>query len=247
LIQSLWPTTKAFNEAWQTDIEGWRTLDDWATLPKYPIKARNKLVKKWRFQLAKDYFRITSELILKYDSNHLILGSRYRRDVPREVIRASKGYVHVQSVNIYASDARPDSKLLKAMYFEGSRPIIISEYSFHSLDGTSGNKNKIGFIWGHVKDQQARVQGYRLFTTRLAQVPYVIGADWFQWNDEPPAGRFDGEDVNFGVVDIYDRPYAKLVNTIKVTCPLVNEIHGNIARKEGGDVRHQKKMDQMRL
>jgi hypothetical protein len=102
LIQSLWRSTKAFNKAWQTDIEGWGTLDNWATLPKYPIKARNKLVKKWRFQLAKDYFRITSKLILKYDFNHLILGSRYRRDVPMEVIRASKGFVHVQSVNIYA-------------------------------------------------------------------------------------------------------------------------------------------------
>ena len=34
----------------------------------------------------------------------------------------------------------------------------------------------------------------------------IIGADWFQWNDEPPSGRAnDGEDANFGVVDIDDR------------------------------------------
>jgi hypothetical protein len=43
----------------------------------------------------------------------------------------------------------------------------------------------------------------------LAQLPYVVGADWFQYYDEPPHGRsLDGEDYNFGLVDIHDRPYS---------------------------------------
>jgi len=61
-----------------------------------------------------------------------------------------------------------------------------------------------------VLDQQARADGYRLFTTRLARVPYVIGADWFQYYDEPRHGREDGENFNFGLVDIHDRPYRPL-------------------------------------
>ena len=37
-------------------------------------------------------------------------------------------------------------------------------------------------------------------------LPYVVGADWFQYYDEPPHGRkLDGEDYNFGLVDIHDR------------------------------------------
>jgi len=44
----------------------------------------------------------------------------------------------------------------------------------------------------------------------LAQIPYVVGADWFQYYDEPTHGRFDGEDYNFGLVDIHDQPYKPL-------------------------------------
>ena len=63
-------------------------------------------------------------------------------------------------------------------------------------------------------------------TTRLARVPYVIGADWFQWMDEPPSGRVrDGEDVNFGVVDVADNPYAILVDAVRATTPLLNGLH----------------------
>src|SRR4029079_6870822 len=38
----------------------------------------------------------------------------------------------------------------------------------------------------------------------------VIGVHWFQYADEPRGGRDDGEDYNFGLVDIDDRPYELL-------------------------------------
>jgi hypothetical protein len=44
----------------------------------------------------------------------------------------------------------------------------------------------------------------------LVKIPYVIGADWFQFHDEPTHGRYDGENFNFGLVDIHDRPYETL-------------------------------------
>ncbi len=50
--------------------------------------------------------------------------------------------------------------------------------------------------------------------------------------------------MNFGVVDIYDRPYAELVNAIKGTAPRVNEFHENSARNEGGDVSRHQEVDQ---
>lgn len=229
IIRSLWRTTEEFNKNWQTDINDWQALENWTALPKYPVSVRRRLITEWSFHLAKDYFRITNELIRKYDPNHLILGIRYKGKVSAEVLRASTGYIDAQSINLYASDARLDRAVITAMTTLGRRPILVSEYSFHSLDGRSGNKNHFGFIWGHVMDQAARAQGYALFTRRLASLPYFIGADWFQWSDEPPGGRTDGEDVNFGVVDIYDRPYPKLVKAIKATGALVNALHKNSA------------------
>jgi len=34
--------------------------------------------------------------------------------------------------------------------------------------------------------------------------------DWFQYYDEPTHGRGDGENFNFGLVDIHNKPYEKL-------------------------------------
>jgi len=57
---------------------------------------------------------------------------------------------------------------------------------------------------------QQRAAGFRNTVTALAGLPYVVGADWFQYSDEPAHGRDDGEDYNFGLVDVHDQPYKLL-------------------------------------
>jgi len=58
--------------------------------------------------------------------------------------------------------------------------------------------------------QKERAAGFRTTLHALLKIPYVIGADWFQYYDEPTHGRYDGENFNFGLVDIHDRPYEPL-------------------------------------
>ena len=199
-------------------------------------QAYQRLLDAWISHLAGTYFRTTTTLVRKYDPNHLVLGIRYRGNAPREVVRASKDYTDAQSLNYYVSDARLDEAMFKMISSESDQPILISEYSFHALDGRSGNRNTIGFD-AQVLDQQARGEAYRAFTTRLARVPNVIGADWFQWMDEPPSGRqSDGEDVNFGVVDIDDHPYQPLVDAIRSTTTLLNGLHESSSTDKRQDV-----------
>src|SRR4029078_11946138 len=107
--------------------------------------------------------------------------------------------------------------MIKMMTDESGQSVMITEYSFHSLDGRSGNRNTVGFS-AQVLDQRARADGYRLFTPRAARVPYIIGVDWFQWSDEPPSGRSsDGEDVNFGMVDVDHNPYVLMADAARAT------------------------------
>lgn len=189
------------------------------------------------YRLARRYFEVTTRLIRKYDPNHLILGVRFRGDAPRAVVRASAGLTDAQSVNYYPHDAKLDRELFEMLHeLSGGQPVIVSEYSFHALDGRSGNRNRFGFP-AQVADQKARAEGYRRMTTRLARLPYVIGADWFQWMDEPPSGRLrDGEDVNFGIVDIEDGPYELLVDAVRETTPLLNGLHRRAATDGYADV-----------
>ena len=225
VIQSVWTTIDGFNADWHTSIKDWKEIDGWTELPQNQPKAYGRLFSAWLSHLASDYFRTTTELLRKYDPNHLILGVRFKGYAPLEVVRASRGYTDAQSLNYYVGDARLDLEMFKMMSEESGQPVMISEYSFHSLDGRSGNRNTVGFA-AQVLDQQARADGYRLLTSRLARVPYVIGADWFQWSDEPPGGRAgDGEDVNFGMVDVDDHDYEMLTQAVRDTAPTLDALH----------------------
>jgi hypothetical protein len=236
VMKTVWTTLDGFNHDWQTHIKDWKEIDSWTVLPPDEPTAYQRLFAAWLSHMAVDYFKITTSLIRKYDPNHLILGVRFRGYAPREVVCASRGYTDVVSLNYYVGDARLDLDMFQMMSQDSAQPVMISEYSFHSLDGRSGNRNTVGFA-AQVLDQQARADGYQLLTTRLARVPYVIGADWFQWSDEPPGGRFgDGEDVNFGVVDVDDHPYELLTQAIHDTTPKLDPLHAGSANDEDTDV-----------
>lgn len=236
VIQSVWATLDNFNHDWKVKIADWKEIDHWQELPKAPQPAYARLFSAWLSHLAEDYFRLTTTLIHKYDQNHLVLGVRFKGWAMREVVRASRGYTDVVSINYYPGDARLDPEMFRMMHELSGQPIMLSEYSFHSLDGRSGNRNTVGFS-AQVLDQQARGDAYRLMTTRLARVPYIVGADWFQWNDEPPSGRAnDGEDANFGIVDIDDHPYETLIDSVRKTTPQLNPLHAKSATDPGHDI-----------
>jgi hypothetical protein len=229
VIEQTWPNLTSFNEDWNTKLKKWDELRGLAQLPMASNAAYDKLETRWLEHIARAYFEMTSTLVRKHDPNHLVLGCRYRGWMPAEVARASRGLTDAQSLNYYASDSLLDSNTFRTLNEESGQPVVISEYSFHSLDGRSGNVNHSRFP-GEVRDQEARAAGYRLMTQRLARVTYVIGADWFQWMDEPPAGRRgDAEDCNLGMVDIHDRPYEQLVTAVQETAPLLNPLHAGSA------------------
>jgi hypothetical protein len=236
VIQSIWPTVSDFNFAWGAKLTAWSDVDAWTSLPREPAGAFDRLNNVWISHLAEDYFRITTNLIRRYDPNHLIMGVRFKGYAPEEVVAASRNYTDAQSLNYYVSDARLDQEMFRMIYERSGQPIVISEYSFHAMDGQSKDPDTVGFA-AQVPDQQARADGYRLMTTRLARIPYIVGADWFQWCDEPPGGRGgDGEDVNFGVVDIHDKPYAQLVEAIRQTAPLLDGMHAKSGEGMPSDV-----------
>jgi hypothetical protein len=239
VVRKVWNTLESFNADWQTSLADWLEINTWKVLPRQPRASYDRLLSAWLSHLAEDYFRLTSGLVRKYDPNHLILGVRFRAFAPDEVVRASRHYTDAQSINIYPSDAKLDADVFSKLHQLSGQPVIVSEYSFHALDGRSGNRNTFGF-GAQVLDQQARADAYKLFTTRLARVPYIVGGEWFQWMDEPPSGRSaDGEDVNFGIVDIDDKPYELLEAAVRKTTPMLNRLHAASAADDQKEVWRQ--------
>ncbi|MDB5305316.1 MAG: putative agarase, partial [Phycisphaerales bacterium] len=101
VLRGTWASPEEFNKDWNTQIGDWGAIETWKSLPRCPARAYERLAGSWLGHLAETYFRTTTTLLRKYDPNHLVLGIRYRGSAPREVVRASRGFTDVQSLNYY--------------------------------------------------------------------------------------------------------------------------------------------------
>jgi len=88
--------------------------------------------------------------------------------------------------------------------------MMIGEYSFIA---PGVDPNTVPGIYDVSTSQQGRADDYANFVAPLYEdAPWVIGDGWFEYVDEPANGRVpDGENNDFGLVNVDDQPYADLV------------------------------------
>lgn len=171
-----------------------------------------KAVQDYMGVLADRYYHLCRYVIRKADPNALFLGDRYISNFYPEVAAASKPYVDLVSTNLNASwnDGTFAHFYLPSLEAATGKPLLISEYYQASTENRSGNKNdSSGFPVSATQEERAsRVE---VATRYLLSQPYVIGAHWFQYYDEPAHGRGDGENYDMGLVDTANKPYDELV------------------------------------
>ena len=86
-----------------------------------------------------------------------------------------------------------------------------------SLQGIFGKEN--------VKTSQEDLIAYSYDGYLKESLPEAVGYHWFEWVDEPKEGRFDGENSNYGLVNIQDKPYQEFIETVKKVNAKAAEIH----------------------
>ncbi|HEV2436768.1 MAG TPA: hypothetical protein VG077_12280 [Verrucomicrobiae bacterium] len=161
--------------------------------------------------MAERYYSLVREIIRTYDPRGLILGDRYQSFYYPEVAQAAGPFVDVVSMNLNAAwnDGTFPRFYLDTLHALTGRPVYVSEFYMSAEQNRSGNKNDVS-TFPVVTTQKERAAGFRNTVEALLRTPCVVGADWFQYYDEPTHGRFDGENYDFGLVDIHDQPYEPL-------------------------------------
>jgi hypothetical protein len=195
-------------------VENWDTLSQHGMLFLRPGGNGIRVERRFLELLAERYYSLVRDLIRKYDRRALILGDRYQSFYYPEVTRACRRYVDAVSSNLNAgwSDGSFARFYVETLHRLAGKPVLIGEFYLCARDNRSGNKNDRG-VFPAVATQKERAAGFRNTIHALLKIPCVIGADWFQYHDEPTHGRYDGENFNFGLVDIHDRPYEALTKT----------------------------------
>jgi len=210
------------------------TSGTWEELEKQPVLSpKNRTAKRlkyaWAGRVADRYFSICVASVRRYDPNHLILGCRFAVKPPRAVMEAMAKHTDIVSVNMYSKSGKADLGYLRDIYVLTKKPVLITEFSWRATQNRSGDPNTEG-AEVTVDTQAERAEHYRAFVSKVAKEPYVMGTHWFQYLDQPPGGRWiDGEDSDFGIVDIHDQPYKELVEAMTETHKLLPSILANRA------------------
>ena len=209
-------------------VGSFEELDQQGMLYLRPGSSGIRVYRRFLGLMAARYYSLVREIIRTYDPRGLVLGDRYQSFYYPEVARAAGPFVDVVSMNLNAAwnDGTFPRFYLETLHALTGRPIYISEFYMTAKRNRSGDKNDSS-TFPVVATQSERAAGFRNTLEVLAQTPYVVGADWFQYYDEPTHGRFDGENYDFGLVDIHDRPYEHLTATAQALNPtaIKNEPH----------------------
>jgi agarase len=179
--------------------------------------------------LATRYFSVTTAAVHKYDPHHLILGVKAEaQEIQPQLLEAASPYVDVFSIDEYQLEPGL-AQLIDELFpqylpvkpklgnFEHyvHKPLMIGEYSF--IASGPATPDTVPGLYAVYPTQQARAQAYTDFIAPLyEQATWVVGDEWFEYVDEPQGGRFDGENNNFGLVDVTNQPYPELVAQMEV-------------------------------
>ena len=194
------------NAAWGGAFESWEIVEALGSLDGVAgSDAFAKAESGFLRLVAEAYYRTTTEAIRRHDPNHAVIGCRHAGYAAPEVLESMRGYVDVVSFNHYGPHAPAES--LRNLYEKTGAPAMLTEFSFKAMDSGLPNTRGAG---EPVAAQRDRADGFERYVRGLMELPYVIGYHWFEHADEPAEGRFDGENSNYGVVNIADEPWAEL-------------------------------------
>lgn len=230
----------AFNAVWGTALASFDDVQSLAALspapaspPARPTGSAAQIADRRAFDayVAARFHQVTHDALRALSPDLLILGSRLLILSTRpEVVAAIAPYVDVLTVNYYAIDPSilaiapdypgdyglPLTRMfddLDAMQRIAGKPILIGEYSYRAAD--AGLPNTVPPFFPTLPTQVARAQALGTYLRRVLARPYLVGAHWFQYMDQPATGRFDGENQNFGLVNINDDPWPEVTDRLR--------------------------------
>ena len=185
------------------------------------------VVREWTGIVAEHYYALAERAIRAADPEALYFGDRLPIYYDPAAVRAMARHVDAIADQLQCRQRR---RLGRALFLRrprescrGGKPVLVTEWFFAARENRTGNTNN-----GHlmtVETQAERARGAAAATLNFARIPAIVGSQWFQYYDQPKGGRADGEDYNFGLVDIDDRPYQELTAALSAANREAPAIH----------------------
>jgi hypothetical protein len=207
-LQTKYGDIAKLNQAWGQKLASWQALLDTPFQPAGELGANMKEdLRAFSKDFARQYFRVVTGILKKYDPNHLYLGPRFAWHT-RESVEACGELCDVVSFNIY----RPKVVASEWSVLDGiDKPVLIGEFHMGALDRGMFHTGLVPS-----EDQADRARMYQEYVRSVVDHPLLVGCHYFKYADEPLTGRpGDGENYNIGLVSVTDTPYPEFLAAAK--------------------------------
>jgi hypothetical protein len=206
----------AFNAAWKLSLPGFEALETTVLRQGSQLTDQSWAdLKEFSNVMVDAYVKTVCDEVKAVDPNHLNLGLRYAY-ISSDLCYRAGAYFDVFSINGYSSPMPPNTAEVAR---RSGKPVMIGEFHFGATDRGLPATGIQG-----AADQVQRGVAYRHYVEGGLARPEVVGLHYFQWNDQPVLGRFDGENYNIGLVDVCNQPYPELTEAVRQTNERLYEV-----------------------
>ncbi len=182
-----------------------------------PIAEKNLL--EFRNILIEKYGDIPNNALKSVDPDHMSLGMRYATITEDDF--AGAGLYDMFSFNCYQRSPKEKFDLaLKST----QKPIIVGEWH---IGGSDKGLYSNALVSSSSQAERGKCCSYYMQTAM--SYTNCIGIHYFELNDQPLLGRFDGENMQHGLIDICNRPHYACIEKMQETNIKMYElVNGNI-------------------
>lgn len=197
-LKEKYGTVTQLNRAFGTAFPDFAALE--APLPHLDETSREaaEVFHSLRERFIGRYCAVPTAAIRRIAPHALNLGMRYA-SAERESDFDGQTYADVFSFNCYSWE--PDEKFRIASQFL-QRPFLVGEWHAGSSD--------CGMLSNALVSQPTQAERGKYCAEYMRSAltnPLCVGVHYFEWNDQPLLGRFDGENFQLGLVDVCLHPY----------------------------------------
>jgi len=207
-LQKKYGTIQAFNSVWKQNLSDFNGIET-ITMKDRPSDAAWNDCTEFSGLMVDRYVEVVCSEVKKVAPNHLNLGMRYAW-ISSELCYRAGAWFDVFSINGYSNPAPPSTEEEAR---RSGKPVIIGEWHF----GCATDRGLPATGIQGAESQTARGEAYRYYFEQGVARPEIIGIHWFQWNDQPIFGRYDGENYNIGFLDICLQPYHELAEQAQLS------------------------------
>ncbi|MEM6459160.1 MAG: beta-galactosidase [Planctomycetota bacterium] len=207
----------ALNTAWGVDYADWDAAVAGESDPQ--TDAAQDDLAAFDAEIAHAYFSRVKQTFRQVAPNKLYLGCRFA-EYNEQVARIAAEYADVVSFNVYRDTLAGWSPVA-----DFDAPIIIGEFHFGASDRGAFNRGLVP-----ASSTQDKADRFQRYVASAVANPLVVGAHWFQLNDQVTTGRtHDAENHGIGFLSIADNPHEEMVAASR---DLAGRLYGTSAESE---------------